>query len=82
MNARLLRSVHKDMRPILAAAGRQKFKVERTAGGHIRVTAPNGQRTVTASTPSDYRSIANSKAELARLGVCFGGETKKKRKQK
>lgn len=76
----ILKGVPKDLRIMLQEADAQNFEVARTKNGHIRVTAPNGLCTVTASTPSDPRSIMNSRAELKRLGVSLGREKKGKRK--
>jgi hypothetical protein len=67
------------MRPLLRAAYEQNYHLSRTGTNHIRVVAPrpeaegritNGSVTL-PSTPSDTRTVSNSRAALRRIGVEF-----------
>lgn len=41
-------------------------RVERTAGGHVRIVMGNGRCVVTSGSPSDWRALLNTRAQLRR----------------
>jgi hypothetical protein len=43
--------------------------VYKAGSGHYRVTGPNGALYFASSTPSDYRTLQNTRAALRRLGA-------------
>lgn len=58
-----------DMKRLRQALVAQGFTVERARNGHWKVTTPDGRaRVQMAHSPSDYRSIRNTVAQLKRLG--------------
>lgn len=64
------KKANKDVQEIINALRAQGWEV--TGGGtrHWKCKAPGGKGLVFMSTsPSDYRSLRNSKAELRRLGA-------------
>lgn len=76
--AKVLKGVSPRMRPLLRAAHEQRFRVSKTNGGHVRVASRRravvGERVrggvvIVPATPSDYRSLGNTRAALRRLGV-------------
>lgn len=61
-----------DLRRLVRELKKQGFTVETTTKGHIRVLDANGSHvTITAGTPSDYRSRKNFLAELRRAGFIW-----------
>ena len=58
-----------DSATLLRQAVRSGFQKEGTRGGHVRLIAPDGERIVCASTPSDHRTVANDRALLKRHGL-------------
>lgn len=65
-----MRSVRDDyFRRLLRDAEAQGCRVERTAGGHIKVMLPNGGMVVTAGSPSDKRGMKNFESALKRNGI-------------
>jgi hypothetical protein len=40
--------------------------VERTGGGHLRLTLPNGRFVIAPATPSDWRALDNLRAMVRR----------------
>lgn len=59
----------KEFRPLAKLARAQEWTIERTHGGHLRWTSPTGEKVFTSSTPSEWRSLDNTKRELARKGL-------------
>ena len=59
----------KRIRPVLKQARALDCTVERTNGGHVRITCPDGGVIFTGMTPSDPRSVKNLTAMLRRKGV-------------
>lgn len=59
----------KDVRQLIRAAEAQGWAVSRTRGGHLRWRAPSGALVFTASTPSDWRALANILSYLRRNGL-------------
>ena len=59
--------MHKDLRQLVRQYAEHGFRVNRTKGGHLRFDGPNGELVFGASTPSDYRSLKNLKAQLDRV---------------
>jgi predicted RNA binding protein YcfA (HicA-like mRNA interferase family) len=55
-----------DLERLLRQASASGWQVARTRGGHWRLLHPNGGIVVMSSTPSDYRALANLKAQLRR----------------
>lgn len=60
----------KEMKALLKAAEEQGWTVRFTGSGHYQWKAPDGQTIiVTPSTPSDHRSMSNTRAQLKRAGL-------------
>jgi predicted RNA binding protein YcfA (HicA-like mRNA interferase family) len=59
--------MRKDLRQVVRQYAKHGFRVSRTKGGHLRFEGPNGELVFGASTPSDYRSLKNLKAQLDRV---------------
>jgi predicted RNA binding protein YcfA (HicA-like mRNA interferase family) len=61
---------NKDLHALIGKASREGFEVSRTNGGHIRLSR-DGDATpvIVPNTPSDHRSVDNTRAELRRAGV-------------
>lgn len=62
-------SKKKEAKAFVRALLKQGCTVERTGGGHLKVTTPGGEMVYTGSTPSDLRSWLNARARLRRAGV-------------
>jgi hypothetical protein len=45
------------------------WTVSLTGGGHYRIKPPAGRLLFVPSTPSDWRSIRNARADLRKLGL-------------
>lgn len=58
-----------DWRPLVSAAVRAGWTLEKTGGGHIRWQSPTGGCTFTASSPSDRRAMYNARSRLRRAGL-------------
>lgn len=58
--------MRKDVKQLIQFYERLGWIVSKTNGGHIRFKGPNGQVVFGSSTPSDWRSLANLKAQLNR----------------
>lgn len=56
----------RELRTILTDAGRRGWQVERTERSHWKLRGPNNALIYTGGTPSDWRSIANLKAQIRR----------------
>ena len=56
-----MRKIERELRREFAGA-----TVESTNGGHIRLRLENGETVITASTPSDWRTMRNLRAEVKR----------------
>lgn len=76
---RVLRGVRRDIASLVKVAHAQGLAVEKMRH-HIRVANADGLYTILSVTPSDARSVANSKARLRSLGVDFGDRKKKAKK--
>jgi hypothetical protein len=59
----------RDLKEILAKLTRAGWEARVTGSGHWRLRAPSGALIFTASTPSDYRGLANLRARLRRAGA-------------
>ena len=58
--AQWLRTIKREFEP-------QRIAVDRTNGGHLRLTLPNSKRPIfIARTPSDWRAIRNVRAFVRR----------------
>lgn len=70
---RIVRGASREIRKLLLAAHAQNFGVSPTHGGHYAVTTPKGVRpkriVFAPSTPSDGRSIHNTRKKLREIGV-------------
>lgn len=60
------RSLRKSLQPLLQYAQANGWAVARTNGGHLRFTKHGRPIIHTGSTPSDWRSLRNALAALAR----------------
>jgi predicted RNA binding protein YcfA (HicA-like mRNA interferase family) len=56
----------KDLKQIVQMYEQWGWSVEKTNGGHLRFKGPKGELVFSGSTPSDWRAIANLKAQLRR----------------
>jgi hypothetical protein len=54
-------------RAVEALAAAHGRSVEATAGGHLRLIKDGAAPIYTASTPSDWRALANTRAQLRRM---------------
>jgi predicted RNA binding protein YcfA (HicA-like mRNA interferase family) len=61
--------VHREFRAFVKAATRSGWTVSLTRKGHLRFKAPNGQSYIAPGTPSDHRSIMNTRSMLRRAGL-------------
>jgi hypothetical protein len=43
--------------------------VEGTRGNHLAIVLPNGERVICSGTPSDWRALANTRANVRRAAV-------------
>ena len=50
------------------AAKAQGWRIEVTGGSHLRWVSPAGAAVITAESPSDPRSLLNTRAQLRRAG--------------
>lgn len=67
-------SAKKDMTRLIREAERQGWRVEQLKSGHWRLYAPGGKGIVHASgTPSDWRDLANTVAQMRRFGFKWKG---------
>lgn len=58
---------------LVREAKQSGFHVEQLPGGHLKFVPPGGgQAIIGASTPSDYRSVKNTRARLKRAGLGKG----------
>lgn len=57
---------HKTLRPLLDYATSHGFSVRQTRGGHLRIAKRGCPPVFAPSTPSDYRSVKNTLAQLRR----------------
>jgi predicted RNA binding protein YcfA (HicA-like mRNA interferase family) len=56
------------LKQLLRAAEARGWRVELTRrGGHVRLVHPDGPVVVAASTPSDFRALANLRSMLRRV---------------
>lgn len=61
-----LRGVHRDVKDLIAEFVPLGWEPSRTNKGHIKMVHPGGAMHYLPSTPSDWRGIRNSRAELRR----------------
>lgn len=66
----IVRSARHGIRLLMNFALAHGWKVSRTQGGHIRFTKAGMPAIFTSSTPSDYRTELNTKAQLRRADRC------------
>lgn len=59
---------NKEVKQLLNALKKQGFTYEQTSGNHIAVFKDGVRIYTMPSTPSDFRSLRNSRAELAQYG--------------
>jgi hypothetical protein len=60
------------------AARAAQWRIEHTAGNHLRWLPPSGPFVITAGTPSDPRGIRNDESLLRRAGLQFGRRQQRK----
>jgi predicted RNA binding protein YcfA (HicA-like mRNA interferase family) len=58
--------VKRDLHALVRQAESEGWLVERTNGGHLRLTHPNGAVVFCAWSPSDSRAVKNVRALLRR----------------
>ena len=58
-----------DLRRLLKAAERAGATVTRRANNHYRIAIPGGPVVFTSSSPSDHRTLLNTRAALRRAGL-------------
>lgn len=58
-----------ETKKLALVAQEQGWRVEATKGGHVRFVPPQGRVVIVSKTPSDHRSILNSRALLRRQGL-------------
>lgn len=65
-----MRSSNKDIQNLINISKKQGFEIKKLGSGHIIIVNRHTlQSTTLPSTPSDYRSISNARAELNKIGV-------------
>lgn len=57
-----------DLRPLLRKIRKLGFSLETTSGGHLRVTAPSGDFTITSATPGSAKAIYRLRSWLRHQG--------------
>ncbi|MFF2184594.1 hypothetical protein [Streptomyces sp. NPDC058155] len=60
--------MNKEVRDLIKRVEAQGFEVTRTKKGHYMVRKGGEPVTIISGTPSDHRSLKNSKAHLKRAG--------------
>jgi hypothetical protein len=69
------------MQALRRRARQRGLRVEQTAGGHYRISRPDGRFVITAATPSAPTTLANAIARIRReLGVDLRSESRPKTK--
>ncbi len=64
-----------DLQQLIQRAVHQGWSVEQRRGGHLCWRPPGrGVQVFSATTPSDWRSLANVKASLKRAGLIINGD--------
>ena len=58
--------MQKDLKQLVRLYEQHGWSVDPTNGGHLRFRGPLGELVFASSTPSDWRSVANLKAQLRR----------------
>lgn len=58
----------KDTKDLVKKLRKKKIRVEPSAR-HFIVTCPNGESVIIAKTPSNWRTLRNTKADLKRNGI-------------
>ena len=58
-----------DTSKLLRQAKKLGAVVTRCRSGHFLITTPNGARVIASATPSDRRSLLNTRAQLRRAGL-------------
>jgi hypothetical protein len=69
-----------DLRDLVKAAKRQRWRIDTTTSGHVRFTPPDPTKKacVFPGTPSDQRAIRNFLSQLRRQGFVWPPERKGK----
>lgn len=60
--------MNRDVQDLAKQAQAAGWRVEQTRNGHLRFLGPNGQIVICSGTPSDCRSVKNTRAQLRRGG--------------
>lgn len=66
-------SPNRDMQDLCVAAAAAGWIVEKTSGGHLRLTAPCGAFVFASQTPSDWRAVHTARAKLDRTWPGWDG---------
>ena len=59
----------REWKPLLEAAIKANWMVEKTNGNHIRWKAPSGATVFTSCSPSDHRAMLNARSPFRRQGL-------------
>jgi hypothetical protein len=59
----------KDLRQLMRQYRRLGWTITATGSGHLLWRSPSGERVITASTPGDYHTFANTKSRLRRTSA-------------
>jgi hypothetical protein len=62
----LRRNLHPDIRPLVAQAEAQGWKVHVAGTGHLKLKDKGGRSIILPSTPSDHRASLNARAHIRR----------------
>lgn len=72
---KIIKGVAPQIASLLRVAHEQRFRVNKTNGGHVRVRTPehwqNQQVAFCPATPSEYRATENTRRKLKHIGVKF-----------
>ena len=69
------RNLHRDFRGLAELAQEQGWTLFKTNGNHIKWQPPKGHFVVSATTPSDWRALQNTKSNLRKAGLKMSDET-------
>ena len=58
--------MNKDLRQLIREYQRYGWTITKTGSNHYLWLSPDGREVITASTPGDYRNLANIKSQLRR----------------
>lgn len=71
-------STSKDMDALCLLAESTGWVVQKTNGGHVKLSAPNGKVVFCAGSPSDRRAVSNTQAKMWRAWPEWPGPVQQK----